>query len=48
MKRLKELLAHKAKIEAAMEAILTLLRGSYDAHSRDLETVLNRRIQELK
>jgi hypothetical protein len=31
-----------------MEAKLVALRGSYDAHSRDLENVLNARIKELK
>jgi hypothetical protein len=31
-----------------MEDKLTLLKGSYDAHSRDLETVLARRIKEMK
>ena len=45
--RLKELLDQKANIEAAMEAKLEALRSSYDAHSRDLESVLSTRIMEL-
>jgi hypothetical protein len=48
LKRLQQLLKHKAKLEGAMEAKLTELRASYDAHSCDLQNVLNTRIRELK
>ncbi|KAF2831954.1 hypothetical protein CC86DRAFT_365862 [Ophiobolus disseminans] len=48
LKRLKELLNHKAKLEAQMEAKLTVLRADYDAHSRDVENVLSHKIRELK
>ncbi|KAH9860657.1 hypothetical protein J1614_011988 [Plenodomus biglobosus] len=47
LKRLEELLAQKAKIEAAMAKKLASLRADYDAHSQDLEAVLNRRIKDL-
>ncbi|KAH7072757.1 hypothetical protein BKA63DRAFT_49904 [Paraphoma chrysanthemicola] len=47
MKRLTDLLAHKARLEQDMEARLTHLREIYDAHSRDVESVLKRRIKEL-
>jgi hypothetical protein len=42
------LLDHKAKLEAAMEDKLLVLRNSYAAHSQDVEKVLNQRIKELK
>ncbi|KAH7077042.1 hypothetical protein FB567DRAFT_552602 [Paraphoma chrysanthemicola] len=48
MKRLTDLLAHKARLEQDMEARLTHLREIYDAHSRDVESVLKRRIKELE
>ncbi|KAF1920155.1 hypothetical protein BDU57DRAFT_508304 [Ampelomyces quisqualis] len=48
LKRLAELLNHKAKLEAAMDAKLLVLRASYAAHSRDVENVLHQRIKELK
>ncbi|KAF2854773.1 hypothetical protein T440DRAFT_496138 [Plenodomus tracheiphilus IPT5] len=47
LKRLQELLAQKANIEAAMAKKLASLRADYDAHSQDLEAVLKRRIKEL-
>ncbi|KAH8726317.1 hypothetical protein GQ44DRAFT_680007 [Phaeosphaeriaceae sp. PMI808] len=48
LKNLEMLLVHKAKLEGAMESKLKALRKSYDAHSRDLEMVLSRRLKELK
>jgi hypothetical protein len=48
LKRLQQLLKHKAKLEGAMEARLIELRASYDAHSCDLQNVLITRIRELK
>jgi hypothetical protein len=48
LKRLQDLLKQKAKIELAMQAKLGALRSSYDAHSRDLESVLSARIRELE
>ncbi|KAF1845821.1 uncharacterized protein K460DRAFT_430757 [Cucurbitaria berberidis CBS 394.84] len=48
LKRLQELLGQKAQIEAAMSDMLASLRADYNAHSRDLEAVINRRTKELK
>jgi hypothetical protein len=48
LQRLRDLLAYKARLERDMEARLTHLRESYDAHSRDVESVLNHRIKDLK
>lgn len=47
MDRLQDLLEQKARIEAAMAKKLEGLRAAYDAHSLDLEAVLNRKIKEL-
>ena len=48
IKRLQELLARKAEIEARMAEKLKHLRESYDAHSRDLERVISYKINTLK
>ncbi|RAR01222.1 hypothetical protein DDE82_006681 [Stemphylium lycopersici] len=43
-----DLLAQKAGIEDAMTKQLVSLQKAYDAHSRDLENVLRRRLEEMK
>lgn len=40
-------MAQKAKIEATMVDKLINLQATYDAHSRDLQLVLGRRIKEI-
>ncbi|CAN9367842.1 unnamed protein product [Alternaria alternata] len=48
LKRLQELLDQKAAIEIAMRKQLASLQKIYDAHSRDLEAVIDRRLREMK
>lgn len=48
LNRLQDLLAQKAGIEDAMTKQLVSLQKAYDAHSRDLESVLRRRLEEMK
>lgn len=48
LNRLQDLLAQKAGIEDAMTKQLAGLQKTYDAHSRDLESVVNRRLKEMK
>ncbi|KAH6612705.1 hypothetical protein C7974DRAFT_84049 [Boeremia exigua] len=48
MERLTDLLARKSTIEAQMIAKLTSLRALYDAHSKELTSVVGSRIKELK
>ncbi|KAL1793309.1 hypothetical protein ACET3X_008291 [Alternaria dauci] len=47
LKRLQELFDRKAAIETAMRRQLTSLQKIYDAHSRDLEAVIDRRLREM-
>ncbi|KAF2134204.1 hypothetical protein P153DRAFT_392810 [Dothidotthia symphoricarpi CBS 119687] len=47
VKRLKHLLDEKTRLEVAMADKLKQLQAGYDAHSRDLELVVNRRIKEM-
>ncbi|OAL53175.1 hypothetical protein IQ07DRAFT_677918 [Pyrenochaeta sp. DS3sAY3a] len=46
-KMLHDLLAQKANIEARMVEKLANLQASYDAHSRDLQLVLNSRVKRM-
>ncbi|EMD61881.1 hypothetical protein COCSADRAFT_183043 [Bipolaris sorokiniana ND90Pr] len=48
LRGLQDLLAQKANIEAAMTKQLASLQKTYDAHSRDLETVITRQLQDMK
>jgi hypothetical protein len=48
LKRLQELLTQKANIEATMAKQLKSLKATYDAHSQDLQTVVDRRIKEMR
>ncbi|RII10620.1 hypothetical protein CUC08_Gglean006615 [Alternaria sp. MG1] len=48
LKRLQEFLDQKAAIETAMRKQSTSLQKIYDAHSRDLEAVIDRRLREMK
>ncbi|KAJ4984661.1 hypothetical protein SVAN01_09850 [Stagonosporopsis vannaccii] len=48
LKRLADLLAAKATIESQMTAKLAHLRAHYDAHSRELTSVVGAKIKELK
>lgn len=48
LKRLQQLINHKAKLETIMDTKLQSLKASYDAHSRDVESVLKQRIKELQ
>ncbi|CAN9207103.1 unnamed protein product [Alternaria alternata] len=48
LKRLQEFLDQKAAIETAMRKQLASLQKIYDAHSRDLEAVIDRRLREMK
>ncbi|KAG9196388.1 hypothetical protein G6011_01509 [Alternaria panax] len=48
LKRLQELFDQKASIETAMRNQLTSLQKIFDAHSCDLETVVDRRLREMK
>jgi hypothetical protein len=41
-------LDQKAAIETAMKKQLESLQKIYDAHSRDLEAVIDRRLREMK
>ncbi|KAI4679142.1 uncharacterized protein J4E88_006435 [Alternaria novae-zelandiae] len=48
LKRLQDLLGQKINIEAAMGRQLASLQKIHNAHSRDLETVVERRLREMK
>ncbi|CAN9396445.1 unnamed protein product [Alternaria alternata] len=48
LKRLQEFLDQKAAIKTAMRKQLASLQKIYDAHSRDLEAVIDRRLREMK
>ncbi|KAI4951156.1 hypothetical protein J4E91_003861 [Alternaria rosae] len=48
LKRLQDLLGQKICIETAMGRQLASLQKIYNAHSRDLETVIERRLREMK
>ncbi|EOA80739.1 uncharacterized protein SETTUDRAFT_99677, partial [Exserohilum turcica Et28A] len=48
LERLQHLVAHKASIEAAMAKQLAGLKKAYDAHSRDVQSVVSRRLKEMK
>ncbi|KAL6706886.1 hypothetical protein ACN47E_005029 [Coniothyrium glycines] len=48
LKQLRDLVAQKARIEAAMQQELASLQTEYDAHSKDLRSCIDRRIKELQ
>ncbi|KAI4624989.1 uncharacterized protein J4E87_005470 [Alternaria ethzedia] len=48
LKRLQDLVGQKINIEAAIGRQLASLQKIHNAHSRDLETVLERRLREMK
>ncbi|KAI4659488.1 uncharacterized protein J4E79_006020 [Alternaria viburni] len=48
LKRLQDLVGQKINIETAMGRQLASLQKIHNAHSRDLETVLERRLREMK
>ncbi|KAF2630745.1 hypothetical protein BU25DRAFT_488894 [Macroventuria anomochaeta] len=48
LNRLADLLAMKATLESQMTSKLAHLRAAYDAHSKELSTVVDSRIKELK
>ncbi|RMZ74065.1 hypothetical protein GMOD_00004895 [Pyrenophora seminiperda CCB06] len=48
LQHLQQLLAQKASIEASMSMQLESLKAAYDAHSRDLEMVVQRFVREIK
>ncbi|KAL7774709.1 hypothetical protein CFE70_005623 [Pyrenophora teres f. teres 0-1] len=48
LQRLQQLLAQKTSIEASMAKQLASLRATYNAHSRDLDMVVQRYMREMK